>query len=73
MKADLETMTWVQVFYLGGDPRKHRKGYGERETGKGDKPTKAVLMSRQLRPNPQGGPIEHSAMKGYSNSTLSKW
>lgn len=54
MKADLEAMSWVQVFHLGGDPRKHREGYGEREAGKGDKPTKAVLMSRQLRPSPGG-------------------
>lgn len=54
MQADLEAMTWEQVFYLGGDPRKHREGCGERETGKGDKPTKAQSP---------GVPIEHSAMK----------
>lgn len=43
----------MQVFYLGGDPRKHREGYGERETGKEEKLTK-VLIRRQLGPIPWG-------------------
>lgn len=42
----------------------HREGCGERETGKGEKPTKDVLVCRQLGPSFLGTPIEHSATKG---------
>lgn len=41
-----------------------REGCGERETGKTGKPTKGVLVSRQLGPSFLGTPIGHSAMKG---------
>lgn len=36
------------VVYLGGGPKKHKRGSGESKAGKGEKPARGALMSRSL-------------------------
>ena len=36
-RSDPEAKLWMQVLYLGGDPRRHRGGKGKHAVGNGEK------------------------------------